>query len=289
MSTKLTVRQSFPLLGGAVTTLFKNPQILYPFFILAFIKLFLIEVLFFANRFPLVKVFGRIITRLKGAQYLHYPFNFDLINHWFQSSQAFIYLLLTSLFIGKAVLIIAGINNGEEITSKTTKIGLRRYINLIAVFLLIFVLMSGWIAGYGLLMRRAAQIRSTSGIYFVIKQAVILGAPYFNLLFSGVVTMLLAYVVPLVVLEKKNVFAAVLRNFVLVWPSALALFIVFFTSSLLFVPVLLVRSNQQWFSSFMTPESWQVFMIFGIFVMLFIDAIQYTAITTSYLLTKDDQ
>jgi len=288
MSTKISIKQAFPILGSSISSLFKNPQILYPFGILAFIQLFIMEVLFFANRWPLVKIFGPIISRIKGAVYLHYPYNYELIHHWFQSSQIIIFLFFSSLFIGKAVMTVASVNRGESLGDKMPALGLRRYINMMIAFLLIFFMMYGLTGIYGLLIRRAVRIQSTSGMYFFIKQAVLLGAPYFNLVFSIVLTAILAYVVPLIVLEKKNVFIAFGKNFMTIWPSFFALLTIVAVSSALYVPVLLVRSNQRWFSSFITPEGWQVFVIFSVFIMLFIDAVQYTAITTCYLLTKDE-
>ena len=288
MATKLSVKQAFPILGGSITLLFKNPQILYPFGILAFVQLSFMEVLFFSNRWPLVKIFGPIISRLKGNIYLHYPYNYELIHHWFQSAQVFIFLFFSSLFIGKAVITIACINKGEGVGDKMPVLGLRRYINMMFSFLLIFVMMYGVTSVYGILMRRAVQIQSVSGIYFLIKQAVLVGAPYINLLFSIILTALFAYLIPLVVLEKKNVFIAVGKNFETIWPSFAALLTVIAATSMLYVPILLIRSNQGWFSTFVSPEGWQIFVVFSVFVMLFIDAVQYTAITTCYLLTKDE-
>ena len=289
MFTKISIKQSFSLLGSSISSLFKNPYILYPFAILVFVQLLFLEILFFAPRFPLSLVFHPIIRRLKGDVYLHYPFNFDLVSHWFQSAQIFIFLFITSFFIGKAVMFIAKINQEGRIEKKVLpKLSLRSYVNLIVGFFLIFLAMYGLTSLYGLLIRRAAQIRSMDGIYFLIKQAVLVGAPYFNLLFSIIVTTIFAYLVPIIVLEKKNIFIALGRNFKILRGSFFPLLIVIFISSLLYIPILLIRFNQRWLLSFVSPEGWQVFIIFGVFVMLFIDAIQYTAITTCYLLTKDE-
>jgi len=94
MSTKISIKQSFNLLRNSIDLLFKNPQILYPFGVLAFIQLLLMEVLFFSTRFPLVKVFGPIIERLRGAVFLRYPFNFDLISSVFQDFQPIIFIVI---------------------------------------------------------------------------------------------------------------------------------------------------------------------------------------------------
>lgn len=288
MSKKVSVRQSFSLLGASMSCLFKNPKILYPFAILAFVQLLLMQILFFAPRFPLAMFFGPIIMRIKGAAYMQYPLNFDLMNHWFQSAQIFIFLFVSSLLIGKAIMMVACVNRGESLAEKMPLVGFKKYVNVIVAFLLIFIMMYGLTFLYGFLMRRAVQIRSTSGIYFLIKQAIFIGAPYFNLLFSIIVTSLFAYMLPLIVLEGKNVFSSVVKNFKLLAFSFWPLVIVISISTLFYLPVLLIRSNYRWFSTFIAPEGWQVFVIFGVLLMLFIDAVQYTAITLCYFLTKDE-
>ncbi len=288
MSVKIPVKQSFSLLASSLSCLFKNPKIFYPFAILAFLQLFLMEILFFAPRFPLSLFFGPIIARIKGAIYMQYPFNFELMNHWFQSAQIFIYLFATSLFVGKAILVIAKINQGQEVGDRLPAVGFKRYVNMMMTFLLIFLVMYGFTSVYGLLIRRAAQIVSTTGIYFLIKQAVLLGAPYFNLFFSMIVMTMFAFLLPLIVLEQKNIFVALMKNFKLLRSCLGAIFFLIFVSSLPYLPILLIRSNYRWFSTFTTPEGWQIFVIFGVFAMLFIDAVQYTAVTLCYFLTKDE-
>jgi len=287
MIKKIPLKQSFSLLRTSVVSLFKNPQILYPFALLAFCQLLLMQVLFFAPRFPLSVFFGPIIMRLKGPQYMHYPLNFDLMNHWFQSAQAFIFIFLSSLLIGQAIMMVARINRGEPVEEKLPKVGLKKYVNMMAAFLLVFCFMYGLTSLYGLLIKRALQISSTSGIYFIIRQIVLIGAPYFNLLFSIIVTSLLAYVLILIVLEDQNIFIAVVKNFQLLFASFWTIFVVVAISTLFYLPILLMRSNYRWFSVMMDPEGWQIFVILGLFVMLFIDAVQYTAITLCYFLTKE--
>ncbi|MEW5895761.1 MAG: hypothetical protein AB1650_08425 [Candidatus Omnitrophota bacterium] len=288
MSQKVSAKQTFSLILNSIFTLFKNPQILYPFGILAFIQLLIMEVLFFAPRNPLSFIFKPIITRLKGEAYLHYPLNFDLMNHWFQSLQVVIFLFITSYLMGKAILMIASVNQDKPIGDKMPALGLRKYLGIVLAFFFFFLLIHGLTSIYGLLIHRAVQIRSTSGIYFYIKQAVLVGAPYFNLLFSIMVTALFAYVVPVIVLEAKNVFIAIGKNFQILWLNLLPTFGVVFLTSMIYVPILLIRSNEKSLSVLFTPETWQLTVIAGIFILLFIEAMQYTAITTCYLLTKDE-
>lgn len=287
MSTKISVKHSLNLLGNSIALPFKSPQILYPFGILAFIQVFLMEIIFFATRMPLVKIFGPIIERLRGPIFLHYPFNFDLLANIFQAFQPFVFIFISSIIIGKAVVIVVQLNEGKGV-DQMPKLGLKTCVNLMVAFLMIYIIASGFVAGYDLLIRRAVRIRSTAGFYFLIKQAVLIGAPYFNLLFSIIITTLLAYLVPLIVLAKQNIFIALWTNFKMIGKSFFMLLIIIFISSLFYVPVLLIQSNQQWLGSFLSIEGWQIFKIFSVLLLLFIDAIQYTAITTCYLLTKEE-
>ena len=66
------------------------------------------------------------------------------------------------------------------------------------------------------------------------------------------------------------------------------LFFVMAFSGALFIPVLLLRTNEVFIKGFLVPELWQMVIVFGVFVLLAVDAIQYTAITEIYLQQKDE-
>ena len=221
---------------------------------------------------------------------MHYPFNYVLLNKWFQQVQVPVYVIFNSFFIGAAVLIIHNINNDKSVKMKTVfKKTLSSYIHLIVACVVAVVVLFGLSSFYGLLMRRALTIRSISGIFFMIKQAVLLGAPYVNLLFAVIVTSVFAFVIPIIVIEKKKVFSAIILNFKNLWKSFFVVFTVIFLSGLIYVPILLLRSSGQLFRTVMIPEAWGITLIISVFVSLFIDALQYTAITTFYLLKKESK
>ncbi len=281
-------KQPITLLKLAINTIINHPIILYPFTIIFFIQIIILEVLLFATRNPLSLFFGPLIRRLEGEIYLHYPFNYVVLTKWFQGLEVWIYLFINSFFIGVAIAIIDLINKEKPINFKAVyKHVLSLYIHLlIGAFLTIMALIIFSVLN-DLLIKRALIIRSTSGIFYIIKRIVLDGAPYFNLLFAIVVTTLFAYLIPIIILEKKKIFSAVILNFKNLFRSFWFIFVLVFLPGLLYVPVLVLKTRGHLLEAIFIPEVWGFLIILSVIVKLLIDAIQYTAITTYYLANKD--
>jgi len=280
--------KTIAILRSALGTIMSHPVVLFPFSIVAFVQLLVLEVIFFAPREPLRQFFSPMIHRFAGEVYLHYPFNFFLLNRWFQKVQIPIYLFLSAYLIGVVIAVIRDINSEEKVRiGKIFKETLSLYVHIFVSAALSVGILYGFTFAYGLLIRRAIAISSTSGIFFLVKQTVLVGAPYFNLMFAVFITALFAFVLPIIVIEKKKVFSAIIHNFRLLGGSFLCLLGVVFVPSFIYLPVLLLRSNKHLFGDVLAPEMWGVLMVVSIFVLLLIDALQYTGITILYLLKKE--
>ncbi len=276
------------ILRSALGTIMSHPVILFPFSIVAFVQLLLLEIIYFAPREPLRRFFEPLILRFDGEVFLHYPFNFFMMTRWFQKVQIPVYLFLSTYIIGVAIAVIRDINGDRKVCiGKLFRETLSSYVHLFIMGLLSVGLLAGFNYGYGFLVRRALQISSTSGIFFIIKQTVVLGMPYFNLLFAVLVTALFAFVLPVIVIEKKKIFGAIMQNFRLLGGSFFCLAGIVLIPSLLYLPVILLRGSKQLFGDVLPPEMWGVLLVVSVFVLLLIDALQYTAITTLYLLKKE--
>lgn len=272
----------------AFNTLFNNPVIFFPFCVVAFIQILALEILFFAPRYPLSIFFGPIISKMRGDIFLHYPYNFLLLTEWFQKIQLPIYVFFTSFFIGSAVAIIQHINNDEGVRVKDVfRRTFSAYVHLLVIALISVSVLFGLSHVYRLLMNRAVLIRSTSGIYFILKQVILVGAPYFNLLQAVFVTTLFAFVIPIIIIEKKKVGEAIILNFKNLWGSFWFLLTIIALPLLLYLPILLMRTASRHLNQEILPEAWGVFLLIGTLILLFIDATQYTAITTLYLYKKE--
>ncbi len=273
------------LLKESITVFFEHKEILFPFCITAFIQLLFLEILYFYPRYPLNIFFGPLIRR-KSELYMHYPFNFIYLPELYQYVQIFVYIFISVYFVGVAVSIIQSINRGEKIQIKQAfQRASSVYVHLVLNSLLAFGLVMWLFRLTKLLILRAMQIRSTTGIFFILKKSVILGAPYLNLIFSILVTVLFLYVIPIIIIEQKKIFSALYINFKLLFRSLRLSFVVVLMPTLIYVPVLMLRGILD--SGIFPPEMRVIIMVLGIMLTIFIDATIYTSSTIFYLINKE--
>jgi len=276
------------LLRLAWNTIFSNPAVLFPFAILVFIQVLILEIIFFAPRYPLSLFFGPIISKMEGAGFLHYPLNYLLLLKWSHSIQMILFVFLNCFFIGAAVLIIEQINSNKIVQLRQIfREALSRYINLFVFAVINIVLVQFFSLGHGLLIQRAMAIKSVTGIFFFIKQAVLLSAPLVQLLFAFILGALFAFVIPIVMLERKKIFTAFWINFREFGRSFGIMFWMITLSGILYLPIILIKSYLSTQPALFPPEALGIILILGVLVMALIDAWQYTAITIYYLDKKE--
>lgn len=282
-------KQIIPLLREAVNNLTAHPALLFPFATIAFIQLLVLEIIYFSPRFPLVKFFGPMIQRLEGEAYLHYPQHLVIVPKWFQAVQYFIYLFISSFLVAVAVEMIAAFNSSKK-TGFAAAAGNTRscYVHVVLAAFAAFFIFYGLTQCYGLLIARALQIQSQSGIFFMIKMTVLRGAPYFNLLIGAMVTALFALIYPIIVIDRKKFFPALVLNFKYFFKSFWVIFCVVLIPTLFYVPFLLLRNNLP-ASMLLLAETRLVLIVVGVVMMVFIDAVVYSAVTAHYLLKYKEQ
>ncbi len=281
-------KQLVPLLKEAVNSFVSNPIILFPFVTTAFIQLFVLEIIYFSPRFPLVYFFGPIIRRMEGEAYLHYPQHLFILPKWFQITQYFLFIFISSFLISVAIEIIKNINSNKKTTfPNALRAMLPQYVHVciaaIVTFSAFFILSKL----QGLIVGRALQIRSEAGIFYLIKATVIYGAPYFNILIGTFVTAVFAFVLPIIVIERKKVFQAIALNFKYLKGSFWFIFFIVLVPMLFYVPVLLLQSNLSSIASLTFEGIRLLSPASSIVVLALVDATVYTAITTHFLWKKE--
>lgn len=276
------------LLNGAISTFIAHPIILFPFVIIAFLQLFILETLYFAQRFPLAVFFNPIVRTLWGEEFIRYPNNFLILPKLFQYAQVPLYIFVSSFLITVAIAIIAAINDDRKVRFLSAcREMFSQYVHIFVGALILFSTFYGLHRVYGLLIARALEITSTEGVFFIIKTVVMKGAPYFNLLIGVFVTTVFAFVFPLIAIEKKKIFPAIGSNFKFLWGSFWFVTALVTVPTVCYFPVLLLRSNIAGIAQTTFPEARVLVLMVGVFVTMFIDATVYTAITTYYLLKKE--
>ena len=281
-------KKIIPLLRESVNSFVANPIILFPFVTTAFIQLFILEIIYFAPRFPLVYFFGPIIRRMAGEAYLHYPQHLLILPKWFQTAQYFLFIFVSSFLIAVAIEIIKNVNNNKKVTfANALRAMLPQYVHICLAAILTFFVFYALSKLQGSIIGRALQIRSDAGIFYMVKAVVLYGAPYFNLLIGTFATAVFAFVLPLIVIERKKILQAIILNFKYLWGSFWFIFFVVLIPMLFYVPVLLLQSNLSSIAS-QTLEGVRLLSpAISIIVLTFIDATVYTAVTIHFLLKKE--
>ncbi len=290
MPAEKILRDFFSLFKTTYAILCRHPNLLSPLIFVLFIHLFILEILYFAPRYPLSIFFGPIIIKLEGLNYLDYPYHFILLTKWFQKLQIPIWVIFTSFFLGVMINIIEVINSDKKLKiSNVYRQTLASYVHIFFMSSIILACVRGLIFIYGLMIKRAALIRSEEGIYYILKRLVLEGTPYAFLFFSIVVTTIFAFVLPIIILEKRKFYSAFILNFRYLWGSFWRLFFTIFLVHLLYVPIIILTHNRKLFEHVLIPDMWLGIVIAGIGVMLIIDGFVYTAITTEYLMIKESR
>jgi len=277
------------LINAVLNILVSNPVILYPILVLGFIQLLFLEIIYFAGRYPLSELLGPVIVKSAGPAFLHYPYNYLLLTKWFHGFEAFMAIFISCFFYAAAVLIISLINSGKAVSMKKVfQQVLSSYIQLVAAMVLSALLFQGLVFLHALVLKRAFLIRSNAGIFYMIKEAVVISAPYFRLLLACIVTALFAFVVPIIILEQKRIITAIKLNFMNYGRLFGLILGVVIMSGFLYLPFIFWQSVETREMILKAPEMSGLFLALSVLVMLFIDTIQYTAITLCYLLTKEE-
>lgn len=275
-----THKSPFAILKATYNTILVHPEILFPFCIMAFIQLLVLEVLFFSLREPLIDLFTPLI-QLEGGKFLHYPYNFVLLTKWFTQVQVPLYILFNSFFIGATVLIINYINEDRPINLKQIfKETLSRYLHLILATVLSVFLVIKLSEVYHAFIKNSLL---TSEASLLFKKIILHGDGFIYLYISVCITTLLAFVIPIIMIEKTDIVTAIRLNFKSQLKSFWHIFILVSLPALLYIPVFLLKTSWYNPNDLAAPELLGVLLAGGVFLLLFIDAIQYTAITMFYL------
>ncbi len=267
-----------------------HPVIFYPFILIALLQLLALEMLYFLPRYPLVIFFGPVVRRIWHETFLHYPYNFILLPKLFFYSQLVIFVFFGAFFTAVAVRIIKAINDGKHIVIKTAiRDTLSQYVHIIIAAFLSLLAVKTLSDLFAQIYLRAEQIRSSSGVLFVLKTVIIHGAPYFQLLIAIIVTTVFAFVIPAIVIDRKKIHTALAVNFGYLWKSLTTVTCIVFFPMILYVPVLIMRNSLSPQMNSVFPEGQALIIVASIIVTLFIDAAVLVALTTFYLMKKEEQ
>lgn len=275
----------FPILRISINTLFSNGAIFFPFLVILFTQYLLLEILYFYPQWPLNQFFEPLVSKLESPMFMHYPLNLALLQKMYFAAYIPVYIFFSSFFVCVAIAAIKDINEDKKPNIGQIMVRMMPYyLYIIVTAALIYAFSYLFSQGYGMIEARAEQIRSVAGPFFWLKLTVLEGAPYFRLLLNVVAVAMFAYVFPLIAMEKRNLFMALLENIKYVLTAPIRTFMIVLLPSAVFALVLLARKNVPFEGEL--PEMRVIMIALSILIMVIIDAVVYTSLTMFYLVRK---
>jgi hypothetical protein len=277
------------LLRITVENICQNPIILYPTFILGLIQLLILEILYFAPRHPLANFFGPLISRIWSEDFLHYPMDLVLLPKLFYYAQIFVYLFFGGFLLAITANIVATINrNHRPHLKQAFRTSSHYYVHIFCSSLISLILFQLFSTSYTAVVNAILRIKSPNLVVIKFQKIFLLATPYIQFLIGILITTLLVYVIPIIIIEKKRIVEALVLNLNILFKSFGTSFLVVFIPTIFYLPILVARNNIESIINWTLPEV-QIFIImFGVLVTMLIDLVILTTITTHYLFLKKE-
>ena len=249
----------------------EHPVVLAPFIVIAFLECSILEAAYFCARKPLLFVFGPIVKKFFGEQFLHYPANLMLMPKLFSFGQMVIYVLASVFLTAVAIQIFLNINSGHPVIAKAiVKNTAKKYMALVGYGLIyiVILLISQHLEGAAFL--KAAKFISKR--LFGVPNELFAIASSLLLFFAAVFTQVfLVLVIPTIVTERKRLIAAVVESISLGLRNFLKLFGLLLLPLFFYVPVLLMKDFLAIVMDKTFPEISLCIMLLNIVMAIFID------------------
>ena len=278
--------KAFWLMRSAAGTFADNKIVAAPLYLLLFLYLAALEVLYFIPFAPLRKHLGPVVQRLFGDLFLHYPHHLLLLPKLFQYAQLAVYLFFGSLLIPVAIALIDQVYHQRPASlRKAFGRAVRAYPQVLLLLTLMMTVMLWKMGLLDLLVQRAARIRSAAGPFKLLKDVMLFGAPYINLLLDIVIQTFFAAAIPAVVTGAGRIADALRMNFRLVKQYRATVFGLIFVPSLLHVPLHLLRATAVFTDTL--PETTVILLAAGACVNVFVEGMVYAGLTILCLTPKE--
>lgn len=257
--------------GDSFNIIRRHPIIISPFILIALVNTLFLYLLYLAPQRPVSVVLAPPIKVFFGEKFLHYPLNLVLMPKLFYYAQVFINATLGVVLSALAVLMIAKVHKREKPSFLLNFIQtLKRYFSLFVVWLIPFILAS---AAFKFSLTRYGSIEGWKGIAIVCA----------SFLLSVLVQIVFIYAVPLIIIEKKNLFSALGENMRVVTKLFAPTLFLVMVPALLYLPVLALKFKSVYLMKTFFPEIVLVILMGGVLISLLIDIVIVTAVTTLFL------
>lgn len=219
----------------------KNPVVLLPFAIVAFLEGLALELIYFSPRKPLAYVVNPLVKKYFGGPFVHYPANMIILPKLFYYAQVLIYVLVGVLLTAICVNMVRNIKAGLPLKMQAlVRNNLKRYLSFFA---------------FGLMMVSSMfLVKKIDGIIFAkvinalsarLPQTLLKLSPFIlnlALFFSNVILQtFLVLIIPIIVIKKKMFLKALGEGIVLSLRNFLTVFTLIFLPLLVYLPIVFLK------------------------------------------------
>lgn len=279
----------FLLLRSSLAILLQNPVVLFPTAVLALIQLLTIEILYFAPQYPLSVFFAPLIRRVWSEEYLHYPLNLVLLPKMFYYAQMLIYLFIGSFLLALTTKVILVLNEHPVVNMREAiKETLGRYVHIFLAAVLSFIIFQILANGYVAVLDSFIRHKPLGQTTFFWNRMLLWTIPYVHFFVGILSTVLVTYIIPIIIIDKKKVYTAFLMNLKILWRSFPLTFFFVLIPTMLYLPLLTARNNISALMNVFGPEVQIAVIILGLVISMSIDLLILVSSTILFLFLREN-
>lgn len=285
----LADQNPFLILRTSLDILLQNPVVLFPTVLLGLIQLFIVEVLYFSPQYPLSLFFAPLIRQVWSEEYLHYPLNLVLLPKMFYYAQMFVYLFFGSFLLALTIKIISILNERPRVNLReAVKETSGRYVHIFIAALLSFITFQLFAKGYVFLLDLFIRNNPFGQSTFFWNRMLLWTIPYVQFFVGIISTVLVTFIIPIIVIDHKKVYAAFFINFKILARALPVTFLFVAIPTMLYLPLLTARNNISVLMNAFGPEVQIVVIVVGLAISMAIDLLIVTSSTILYLFLREN-
>lgn len=250
----------------------KNPIVLMPFIIIAFLEGLALELIYFSAHKPLILIAGPIIRKFYGEAFLHYPGNILILPKIFYYKQIGIYIIFGTLMTAVSINIFKNIRSGLPVRTKALiRNVIGSYASLLVYGVIFVVILFALNRANTLFLSQAARIVNRYALHIpVVVHEITFTMVIF--LTNVIIQSLIILTIPIIVIGKKDFLKAFAGSIKIGIKNFPTIFGIIFLPFLVYLPIMLLKSLSGVLANKTFPEISLCLTAFSIIIAIFLDS-----------------
>jgi hypothetical protein len=266
---KYSIRKNW---GNSLGFIKKNPIVMMPFVVIAFLELLALEFIYFSSRAPLSHIVNPVIRKFFGEAFVHYPGSLVVLPRLFYGTQIVIYIVFGALLTAMAVNIFKNIKSDLPVKAKAiARNTLKAYVSFMVYAVLISVIV--------FVLKKIGVVVYTKTMWIAVHHTPQSASTLFNVgltlslfLLNLVMQTFLICTIPVMVIQKASLLKALVRSVILGALNFRAILTLIFIPFFMYLPMVFLKSFSAKIMDKTFPEMNLCITIAGIIITVFLDS-----------------